>query len=224
MSTFFEAKKILVVGGSGVLGAALAREFRAAGAAVSLVTRASSTLPSDLRDLPCARADVRDRDALRAAFAELGGRADGVVNAVGVVAFGAVTDVPADVVLELFRVNALGTVNVLAAGAEVLSEGGFVASLTGVAADVAVLNMSAYCASKSAAHAAMAVAAREWRSKKITVLDVRAPHTETGLVERALWGQAPKMPLGLTPEVVAARIRTALENGERDLPADAFAT
>jgi cyclic-di-GMP-binding biofilm dispersal mediator protein len=68
----------------------------------------------------------------------------------------------------------------------------------------------------------MAVATRELRSKKITVLDIRAPHTETGLVERALEGTAPKMPTGLTPATVVARVLEALANGEKDLPADAF--
>ena len=59
---------------------------------------------------------------------------------------------------------------------------------------------------------------------KITVLDIRAPHTETGLVGRALHGTAPKMPPGLAPEAVVRRILTAVADGEKDLPAEAFAT
>jgi cyclic-di-GMP-binding biofilm dispersal mediator protein len=69
----------------------------------------------------------------------------------------------------------------------------------------------------------MAVAAREFRTKKINVLDIRAPHTETGLVTRALFGSAPKMPQGLEPSFVANRILSAISSGEKDLPADAFA-
>jgi len=131
--------------------------------------------------------------------------------------------VPAEVVSELFATNAQGVINLLSLAGTRVSKGGFVASLTGVAADVDVLGMSAYCASKAAAHKAMSIGARELRSKKITVLDVRAPHTETGLVTRALFGEAPKMPQGLSPQQVAARILQALESGEKDLPADAFA-
>jgi cyclic-di-GMP-binding biofilm dispersal mediator protein len=38
------------------------------------------------------------------------------------------------------------------------------------------------------------------------VIDVRPPHTETGLATRPLAGEAPKMPTGLTPAVVAERV------------------
>ena len=95
-------------------------------------------------------------------------------------------------------------------------------NLTGVAAEVAVLSMSAYCASKSAARAATAVGARELRRAKIRVLDARPPHTETGLVGRALFGVAPSMPEGLDPRAVATRIVSALVDDEADLPASAF--
>ncbi len=137
-------------------------------------------------------------------------------------AFGGIHEVPGAVVDEMFKVNARGTINVVACGAAVVREGGFIASFSGVAAEMTVMNMSAYCASKSAAHVAMAVGARELRPKKITVLDIRAPHTETGLTGRALWGHAPKMPEGLSPNKVVARVMQALESAERDLPSSAF--
>ena len=68
----------------------------------------------------------------------------------------------------------------------------------------------------------MAVAARELRREKIRVIDVRAPHSETGLVSRSLGGTAPKLPEGLPPQVVVDRVLRAVEGGERDLPAEAF--
>ena len=68
----------------------------------------------------------------------------------------------------------------------------------------------------------MGVAARELRSKKIRVLDIRAPHTETGLIARALEGTAPKMPEGLQPQVVIDRVIEAIATGEKDLPPEAF--
>ena len=223
MSDSLAGKRIVIIGGSGVLGAEFARHLKAVGADLRLLARNPSAIPSDLVDLVHTQVDVRDREALSSALSAVGaGGVDGIINAAGVVAFGALGEVPASVVEELVQTNALGTVNVLACGAEVVSEGGFIASLTGVAADMTVMNMSAYCASKSAAHSAMAIGARELRSKKITVLDVRAPHTETGLTERALWGTAPKMPPGLEPSALVARVITALGNGEKDLPADSF--
>lgn len=223
MHTFFAGKRFLVIGGSGVLGAETARQLTANGADVVLIVRTPSNIPSDLAHLVHATGDVRSRDSLARALNELGGSFDGILNAAGRVAFGSAADVPADVVAELFHTNAIGTMNVLALGAGVTKEGGVIASLTGIAADVTMMGMSAYCASKAAAHSAMAIGARELRSRKISVLDIRAPHTETGLVGRALCGVAPKMPRGLDPSVVVQRILLAIANGEKDLPAEAFA-
>ncbi len=42
---------------------------------------------------------------------------------------------------------------------------------------------------------------------------MRAPHTETGLATRPLAGVAPKLPTGLDPESVAARIIAAIKDG-----------
>ncbi len=222
MGTFFENKSVVVIGASGVLGAELSRNLLAQGANVHVVVRTPENLDSEFSALPSAHAEIENREALARALDELGGNFDGLINAAGVVAFGSLADVPNEVVSKLFAVNAQGTVNVLSLASTHVKEGGFVASLTGVAADVDVLGMSAYCASKAAAKKAMSIGARELRSRKITVLDIRAPHTETGLVNRALYGEAPKMPQGLTPQQVSARIQQALENGEKDLPADAF--
>jgi len=123
---------------------------------------------------------------------------------------------------ELFAVNALGTMNLISVAGDSLRADGFLASYTGVAADLALPGMGAYCASKAAAKAAMAVAVRELRRSKIRVVDIRAPHTETGLVSRALAGTAPSMPAGLNPSFVVHRVLQALARGERDLPVDAF--
>jgi cyclic-di-GMP-binding biofilm dispersal mediator protein len=82
--------------------------------------------------------------------------------------------------------------------------------------------MGASGASKATAKMAMALAARELRREKICVIDVRAPHSETGLVSRALAGTAPKMPEGLPPQAVVDRVLNALAGEERDLPAEAF--
>ena len=224
MSESLANNHIGVIGASGVLGAECVRQLRTRGAKVSLLARNLEGLDPEFDGLERAHVDIGDRDDLARALDEVRDEGvAGIINAAGVVAFGGIHEVPDAVVDEMFKVNARGTINVVACGAAVVREGGFIASFSGVAAEMTVMNMSAYCASKSAAHVAMAVGARELRSKKITVLDIRAPHTETGLTERALWGTAPKMPPGLSPTVVIARVMQALEAGERDLPAEAFA-
>ena len=54
------------------------------------------------------------------------------------------------------------------------------------------------------------------------VIDARPPHTETGLAGRAIEGQAPRMPEGLSPETVAKVIAEAIDGDVADLPSRAF--
>ena len=72
----------------------------------------------------------------------------------------------------------------------------------------------AYCASKAGLAAAAAAVAAEVRRDGVRVIDLRPPHTETGLSGRPLAGEAPRMPRGLDPDDVAARIVQAIVDGE----------
>ena len=54
------------------------------------------------------------------------------------------------------------------------------------------------------------------------MVDVRPPHTETGLADRAISGTAPPLPTGLDPDAVAERIVAAVEAGAREVPAAGF--
>jgi cyclic-di-GMP-binding biofilm dispersal mediator protein len=63
---------------------------------------------------------------------------------------------------------------------------------------------------------------REFRRSKVHVVDVRPPHTETGLAGHPLAGTAPRMPEGLTPRSVAERIVLAIEQGDSLVTADRF--
>jgi len=99
---------------------------------------------------------------------------------------------------------------------------GFLVNVSGVVADTPMPGMAAYSASKAAAAAATEAIRREFRRKKVTVIDARPPHTETGLAIRPLAGEAPKMPVGLEPAAVAERIVTAVERGESVVTSDDF--
>jgi cyclic-di-GMP-binding biofilm dispersal mediator protein len=91
---------------------------------------------------------------------------------------------------------------------------GFFVNLSGVVAEAPMPGMAAYSASKAAAAAASEAIRREFRRMKVTVIDVRPPHTETGLATRPLAGTAPSMPTGLDPAVVAERVVVAIERGD----------
>ena len=111
--------------------------------------------------------------------------------------------------------NALGPMWLAKRVAPALEETqGFFVSISGVVAETPMPGMAAYSASKAAVAAAMDSIRREFRRSRVHVIDARPPHTETGLATRPLAGTAPKMPLGLTPEVVAERIVVAIERND----------
>ena len=220
MARELQGAHVVVVGASGGLGARIAAELARAGARVSAIVRDHTRLDG-ANVSQYALADVTDHQALRTAFASVA-PFEGVVNAAGVVAFGNVTDLDDATLARLFAVNAIAPIVMLRESAGHMSDGGFFVNISGVVATQPVAGMAAYSASKAAAWAAMTAAARELRRRRIDVIDARPPHTETGLATRPLAGVAPKMPEGLSPVAVAARIIAAVVAGERDLPTEAF--
>ena len=150
-------------------------------------------------------------------------RLDGVVVAAGIVAFGDLVDTDDVTIEELLMTNVMGPLWLAKRVAPMLQESqGFFLNVSGVVAETPMPAMAAYSASKAAASAATLALTKEWRRKKIRVIDARPPHTETGLATRPLDGTAPKMPEGLAPEVVAERIVDAIVNGERELSGSDF--
>jgi cyclic-di-GMP-binding biofilm dispersal mediator protein len=209
----------------------LARRLHDAGASLTLAGRDAgrlaalglpgATVVADLRQ-PGAAAEV-----VEAAVAAHG-RLDGVVLAHGVVAFGPVAELADETLVALLETNTLAPIRVVRAAVPHLAAaaaergGAFVVSLTGLVAETPTAGMAAYSASKAAMAAFDAAAGRELRRQRITVLDARPGHTETGLATRPIAGEPPRLPTGFTPDAVAERVLAALVAGERDLPGAAF--
>ncbi len=220
MARELAGKKIVIVGATGILGSRLAAQLSAAGAQISAIVRDPSLLDS-ATITQHEIADLTDTGALTAALAALA-PFDGLINAAGVVAFGNVADLDDSTLKQLFAVNSIAPIIMLRESSKHITEGGFFANLTAVVAQQPMAGMAAYSASKAAAWGAMIGAARELRRQQIDVIDVRPPHTETGLANRPIAGVAPKLPTGLEPDAVAARIVNAIKDGERDLPVESF--
>ena len=216
-------KHVVVVGANGVLGARIAAHLATAGAKVSAIVRDHTKLDG-ASVFQYALADVTDTAALRLAFASVASVApiDGVVNATGVVAFGAIGELEDATLARLFAVNAIAPIVMLRESASLIADGGFFVNISGVVATQPVAGMAAYSASKAAAWAAMSAVARELRRCQIDVIDARPPHTETGLASRAIAGIRPKMSEGLNPDSVASRIVAAIVASERELPVESF--
>jgi NAD(P)-dependent dehydrogenase (short-subunit alcohol dehydrogenase family) len=170
--------------------------------------------------------DLRDStagDRLAAAALHHHGRLDGVVNAAGIVAFGPLTELDDVLVEELFLTNVVGPLWMLRRLVPLLTESrGFVVNLSAVVAEQPLPGMVVYAATKAALTAADRALARELRRSGIHVCDVRPPHTETGLATRPIAGSAPRLPEGLAPAVVAARVVAAIEQGEAEVASTQF--
>ena len=218
--------RVLVVGASGVLGGAIADLLHAAGASVAVAGRdpqrlgavaerveAVASLELDLVDVEACAAVVQQ------AASALGGLT-GIVVASGVAAFGPAREEDDVVVEELFAVNTLGPIALVRASLEHLGEGGAIAVISAVLADVPTAGMASYSASKAATSAYLTALRREVRRDKITVFDARPPHMETGLADRALAGTPPRMPQGHDVDEVVALIVQGIAEGRSELVAD----
>jgi len=225
-------RSILVTGASGGLGRHISGLLADAGASLTLLGRDTERLRAlGIDGAATAAVDLTAPDGpgrgVQAALDAHGSLA-GVVHAAGVVAFGPVTEVDDDTVDELFLINALAPLRLLRAAAGPLREAAaergdaFLVTISGVVAEKPTAHMAAYSASKAASWALAAAASGELRRAKVRVLDARPPHTETGLATSPVAGQAPRLPQGLDPADVAARIVRAIIDGERDLPTSAF--
>ena len=220
MTALLDAR-VLVIGASGVLGRELALECARRGGRIIGTTQSAAI--SDECDAEV-QADITTSDGrsrVLSAVSQLGG-VDVVVIASGVVGFGSHDTVESRDIARLIEVDLIAPLQLLKELSPLISEGGNVTALTGAVVDVSTLGMSTYSAAKSGLSAAIAIIRREMRARKITVLDARPPHTETGLATRAVFGNAPALKQGLAPSDVARRIVDAIENNESELAPAAF--
>ncbi|HWH15919.1 MAG TPA: SDR family oxidoreductase [Miltoncostaeaceae bacterium] len=207
--------RILVAGATGGIGGALARALSAEGARLAVSGRDAGRLAAAAAatgGTPVA-ADLTDPVApemLVAQAEEALGGLDAVVCAIGVVAFGPAQELDDAVLRQLFAINALAPIRLTRAALDRLAPGGVVVNVSAVTADQPTAGMAAYSASKAALTAFDAAVHREVRRRGLRVLDVRPPHTETGLAGRPLAGEAPRLAAGRDPDEIARAVVAAM--------------
>ena len=209
----------LVAGGTGGLGRCITEELTRRGSTVLTASRTATEHPDHIP------ADLRAPEGAEHAVAETirrAGRLDIVINAVGVVAFGDVVSTSVDTVEEIFLTNVFAHIFLCGAALPRMQKGGVIVGISGVIAERNLPGMAIYGASKAAVQSFDEGFGREARRAGVRVIDARPPHTETGLVTRAVAGAAPKFPQGLQPVDVARRIIDAIADGTSDLPSTAF--
>jgi short-subunit dehydrogenase len=214
--------RILVAGATGVLGSALATGLSAQGAKLALAGRNARRLAAlgEELDAPVARLDLTEPGTIAACVrdsaAALGGL-DALVIATGVAAFGPEPELGADVVHELFAVNATGPIALVGAALEHFGAAATIVGLSAVVAEHPTAGMAAYSASKAALSAYLAALRRERRRFGLTVLDVRPSHLDTRFETRALKGSPPDLPAAADHRAVVAQIVDAMRDGRREL-------
>ena len=224
-----DGSRVLVLGGSGVLGGLIASELHRRGAKLVLAGRnaerlhqKASSISADTQSVLFDLYEPTHADHVVQTAVKMLGGLDGVVNAAGVVAFGSHDSLSDSALDELFTVDLVGPLRVVRSALNHIDQGFFV-NITGVVAEQPMAGMAAYSAAKAGLSAASQALGRELRRRGVLVLDARPPHTETGLATRPISGTAPNMPTGLSPEFVAETIVAGLVAGKRELPSSAFA-
>lgn len=219
---------VIVLGGSGSIGSRIASLMAKRGAHITLAARDERRLNATASTIPgsvVAPFDLRVPEEASVPIdvaVEAFGSLSGIVNAAGVVAFGPLADADDSVIDDVIDIDLVGPLRVFRRAIPRMDQG-FILNLTGVVASVPTAGMATYSAAKAGLSAASVALAREVRREGITVIDAQPPHTETGLVDRAISGTAPRLPQGLNVDAVAERLVVGVENGERAMPADAFA-
>jgi NAD(P)-dependent dehydrogenase (short-subunit alcohol dehydrogenase family) len=143
------AQRVLITGGLGTLGAAVARAFEAEGAAVALIDLAPAQPGAPATHI--GRVDLTDAEAAQRAFAAaktaLGG-ADVVANVAGGFVWDKV-DGDLGAWRRMFDINLTSCVNMCRAAAAGLADGGAIVNVGAAAIDRAGAGMAPYAASKS---------------------------------------------------------------------------
>lgn len=198
------------MGSTGGLGQALTERLAARDARVIGVGRRNS---SDVRLNQFVQADItRPDDRARIVDAVKGDGIDVVILASGVVGFTQHDLLSPDDIDTMITTNLTAPLQLMALLSPLVRSGGNVTVVSGAVVDMPTLGMSTYTATKAGLSGFASVLRREMRSRKISVLDVRPPHTETGLANHPLFGAAPTLPMGLAPSVVAEQILVAIES------------
>lgn len=192
--------KVVVVGASGTIGAAVVQAFKDRGAEVVAASRHSSP-----------PLDIKDRQSIAAFFDEVG-NVDAIVSTTGAVPFVSINEVTSEEFQSGFVDKFHGQVNLVMHGKEFLNDGGSVTLTSGILSEHPIAG-SAICSSVNGALEAFARAASYELDRGLRV-NVVSP----SVIEEALDDFGPYFPGFVpTPAAEAAQyfVRSAygIENG-----------
>ncbi|MGJ7906566.1 SDR family NAD(P)-dependent oxidoreductase [Actinopolyspora sp. H202] len=220
-------KNVLIVGASGVLGGKLAHKLHEAGTRTYLAGRDRNelaTVSEELDGAAYSTFEAIDTDSCHHvvdAAAESMAGLDLVLIATGVAAFGRTSETEDAVTEHLLTINTLAPIVLARAALPHLERsGGTLAAISAILADYPTAEMADYSASKAALSAWLTATRREMRRRGVDVFDIRPPHMETGLVDRALSGTPPRMPPPADTDEVVETIVSGIRDSAHELRYD----
>jgi short-subunit dehydrogenase len=223
---------VVITGGVGGIGSAVATELSARGADVALVDIDGARLNEIAARLPratvhnCDVSDAEAMDDLARSIAATRGRVNALMTCAGLSVAGTIEELPLEVIERCMAVNAKGVVNSFRAflpllRAAVKASGR--AAVCNALSDFSLLTLptkGAYAASKHAALAFSEAFDAEVRSEGITVTSAIVGATATDFVKRGYATDVTKqaresafLDSGMEAQAVARRLIRAMEKG-----------
>jgi len=231
----FRGRVVIITGGAGGIGRALARCFGAVGAKVALVDLPSSPLSSAREELesagiealavPC---DITDTvqvetamEAVRGAF----GSIDVLINNAGIVHRSAFAETRPEVFRRVMEVNLFGALHCTQACMDdLIAARGLIIAVSSIAGLAPLYGRSGYAASKHAMHGLFESLGAEVADRGVGVLMVCPSFVESGLEASTLGGDGqrvtrPRSKVGRlgSADDVAAEVLKAARTGRRRL-------
>lgn len=235
MKRRFGGSSVVITGGAGGIGTALAHSFARAGANIAILDLPQSPLEVVCDEVAAhggnvvaVTCDVTDRTmcekAMQTVQRELGG-IDVLINNAGAVHRSQFVDTDADVIQRVFEVNVFGSLNCTkAAQPSLLESKGLIIVISSVAGLAPVAGRAGYVGSKHALHGLFESAAAELRPSGVDVLMVCPTFTASGFEAAAMGADGkpanqPRSKIGslAQPEEVADAVLRAAQRGQRRL-------
>lgn len=202
-------RHIAIIGASGDIGTSMVQLCLSLGAHVHAVDRDEAALERLAQGVPADAllrvfaADVTDEDAMAAAFGDMGGRLDGLVNGAGIENRPVnIDEMDADVFRKVVDVNVTGVFLGMKYGIPLMKgQGGSIVNVSSTAGIKGAAGMAPYIASKHAVIGLSRTAAIEWGPSGIRVNAI-CPGPIEGRMIDSIYGSKP----GAPSEIAKARM------------------
>ncbi len=231
----FRGCTVVVTGGAGGIGRALARSFGGVGAKVAIVdlpTSPLSTARQELEDseieslaVPCDITDIAQVEAAMTSIRERFEKIDVLINNAGIVHRSAFADTRPEVFRRVMEVNFFGAVHCTkACMVDLMENRGLIIVISSIAGVAPLYGRSGYAASKHAMHGLFESLGAEVANQGVGVLMVCPSFVETNLEASTLGGDGeritrPRSKVGRisSPDDVAAEVLRAARAGRSRL-------